>query len=78
LKKSFHYKGFLKALNKKAMANMKIEDVKDIASTLTVLANEKLKQEKAPKKKKGATRKATLNTKDDHASEEYDEYEDFI
>ncbi len=49
--KSIHYKNFCKNLCRSLLASMKADDIKDIASTLTVLANEKLKMEKAPKKK---------------------------
>lgn len=56
LQKSFHYIGLLKAVMRLSVANMKAADVKDVASSVTAIANEKLKAEKeaaAGKKKTG-------------------------
>lgn len=57
LQKSFHYIGLLKAVMRLSVSNMKAADVKDVASSVTAIANEKLKAEKeaAGKKKTGNT-----------------------
>lgn len=56
LQKSFHYIGLLKAVMRLSVANMKAADVKDVASSITAIANEKLKAEKeAVGKKKTGT-----------------------
>ncbi|KAJ0985362.1 hypothetical protein J5N97_003718 [Dioscorea zingiberensis] len=58
--KSFHYIGLLKAVMRHCMTSLKAADAKEIASSVTALANEKLKIEKeanAGKKKHGAKKK---------------------
>ncbi|CAM6118355.1 unnamed protein product [Calypogeia fissa] len=58
--KSFHYLTLLKTVVKHASTSLKAADAKDIAASMTVTANEKLKQEKeanAGKKKTGAKKK---------------------
>lgn len=58
--KSFHYLTLLKAVMRHAMTDLKAADAKEIASSVTVIANEKLKREKeanAGKKKTGAKKK---------------------
>ncbi|CAA6659585.1 unnamed protein product [Spirodela intermedia] len=58
--KSFHYTGLLKAVMRLSMTNMKAADAKEVASSITAIANEKLKAEKeaaAGKKKQGAKKK---------------------
>jgi len=61
--KSFHYIGLLKAVMRLSVANMKAADVKDVASSITAIANEKLKAEKeaAAGKKKSGTHNQSLN-----------------
>jgi len=49
--KSIHYRTFLKTFIKKASAGLKIEDLKELSTAITVLANEKLQAEKTKKKK---------------------------
>lgn len=50
LQKSFHYMSLLKHLSRAVSEPLKGADVKELASTLTVLANEKIKAEKAAEK----------------------------
>eukprot|EP00898_Chlorokybus_atmophyticus_P004693 jgi/Chlat1/5224/Chrsp33S05190 len=60
---SIHYAAMLKSLMRKATTNMKSEEVKTQASSLTVIANEKQKAEKAAtgSKKKAPAKKKVLN-----------------
>ncbi|XP_078434855.1 uncharacterized protein LOC144705877 [Wolffia australiana] len=61
--KSYHFAGMLKAVLRLSMVNMKAADAKDVASSISALANEKLKAEKeaaAGKKKQGAKKKQLL------------------
>ncbi|KAF2317277.1 hypothetical protein GH714_019310 [Hevea brasiliensis] len=44
--KSFHYIGLLKAVMRLSMTSLKAADAKDVASSVTAIANEKLKAEK--------------------------------
>lgn len=58
--KSYHYIGLLKAVMRLSMTSLKAADAKDVASSVTAIANEKLKAEKeanAGKKKAGAKKK---------------------
>jgi len=69
--KSFHYKFFLKkSFIKKATINLKTEDLKDLATVLNLMANEKLKSEK-PVKKKKAVAKKQVNVR---GNGDYDEF----
>lgn len=78
--KSIHYRNFLKIFIKKASAGLKIEDLKELSTAITVLANEKLQAEKTKKKKKGtSTSKKSINVKDDGDYDNVDdEYADFM
>jgi len=65
--KSIHYKSLLKRLFRQTCAGLKADEVKDLASALTILQNERLKQEKDKAKggkKKVTTKKASLNMKE--------------
>ncbi|KAK3218522.1 hypothetical protein Dsin_012492 [Dipteronia sinensis] len=58
--KSFHYISLLKAVMRLSMTSLKAADAKDVASSITAIANEKLKAEKeaaAGKKKTGGKKK---------------------
>ncbi|KAJ0975548.1 hypothetical protein J5N97_017513 [Dioscorea zingiberensis] len=58
--KSFHYIGLLKAVMRLSMTSLKAADAKEVATSVTAIANEKLKAEKeanAGKKKQGAKKK---------------------
>jgi translation initiation factor 3 subunit J len=65
--KSFHYIGLLKAVMRLSVANMKAADVKDVASSVTAIANEKLKAEKEAggKKKTGKKKQLHVDKADD-------------
>lgn len=57
MQKSFHYIGLLKHVMRLSMTSLKASDAKEVASSVTAIANEKLKAEKeaaAGKKKTGA------------------------
>ncbi|CAA7055749.1 unnamed protein product [Microthlaspi erraticum] len=65
--KSFHYIGLLKAVMRLSVASMKAADVKDVASSVTAIANEKLKAEKEAtgKKKTGKKKQLHVDKADD-------------
>ncbi|KAG2307943.1 hypothetical protein Bca4012_083101 [Brassica carinata] len=66
--KSFHYIGLLKAVMRLSVANMKAADVKEVASSISAIGNEKLKAEKeaaAGKKKTGKKKQLHVDKPDD-------------
>lgn len=76
--KSFHYIGLLKAVMRLSMTTLKTADAKEIASSVTAIANEKLKAEKEANvgKKKQGTKKKQLHMDkpdDDMVSAAYDD-----
>lgn len=81
--KSFHYIGLLKTVIRLSMTSLKASDAKEVASSVTAIANEKLKAEKeanAGKKKTGAKKKQLIVDKpDDEAGvsnlDSYDEFD---
>ncbi|XP_009344143.2 eukaryotic translation initiation factor 3 subunit J-like isoform X2 [Pyrus x bretschneideri] len=80
--KSFHYIGLLKAVMRLSMTSLKGADAKEVASSITAIANEKIKAEKeanAGKKKTGAKKKQLLVDKpnDDIAVDDYDPLDDY-
>ncbi|PON86241.1 Eukaryotic translation initiation factor 3 subunit J [Trema orientale] len=80
--KSFHYIGLLKAVMRLSMNSLKAADAKDVASSITAIANEKLKLEKeanAGKKKTGARKKQLHVDKpdDDLVVNAYDDVDDY-
>ncbi|XP_062026195.1 uncharacterized protein LOC133742517 isoform X1 [Rosa rugosa] len=80
--KSFHYIGLLKAVMRLSMTSLKGADAKDVASSITAIANEKIKAEKeanAGKKKTGAKKKQLHVDKpdDDIAVDGYDPLDDY-
>ncbi|WOL03993.1 hypothetical protein Cni_G12714 [Canna indica] len=81
--KSFHYMGLLKAVMRLSMASMKGADAKELASTVTAIANEKIKAEKeanAGKKKQGAKKKQLHVERGDDdfsAAGGYDDVDDY-
>ncbi|KAF3448826.1 hypothetical protein FNV43_RR09539 [Rhamnella rubrinervis] len=82
LEKSFHYIALLKAVMRLSMTSLKAADAKDVASSITAIANEKLKAEKeanAGKKKTGAKKKQLLVDKpdDDLVVDTYDALDDY-
>lgn len=79
--KSFHYLTLLKAVMRHAMTSLKAADAKEVASSVTVIANEKLKAEKdaAGKKKTGTKKKQLLVDRPDEDSviDAYDNVDDY-
>ncbi|XP_059665716.1 uncharacterized protein LOC132311691 [Cornus florida] len=80
--KSFHYIGLLKDVMRLSMTTLKAADAKEVASSVTAIANEKLKAEKeanAGKKKTGAKKKQLIVDKpdDDAVAAGYDGYDDY-
>jgi len=79
LDKGYYYKGFLKSLFKQCTQNLKPEDIKELSSTLLIVANERLKagREKEKKKKKTIQPKKPLAKDDGLGGEDiyYDEAE---
>jgi len=80
--KSFHYIGLLKAVMRLSMTSLKAADAKDIASSVTAIANEKLKAEKEAnvgKKKQGGKKKQLHMDKpdDDLASTGHYDIDDY-
>ncbi|KAH7276641.1 hypothetical protein KP509_39G015900 [Ceratopteris richardii] len=79
--KSYHYLTLLKTVMRHAMSCLKAADAREIASSVTVIANEKLKAEKeaAGKKKAGPKKKQLHVDKDDDAAlapyDDVDEYD---
>ncbi|XP_052190888.1 uncharacterized protein LOC127800356 [Diospyros lotus] len=80
--KSFHYIGLLKAVMRLSMTALKASDAKELASSITAIANEKLKAEKeanAGKKKTGSKKKQLHVDKpdDDAVVDAYAAYDDY-
>lgn len=81
--KSFHYIGLLKSVMRLSMTSLKAADAKEVASSVTAIANEKLKAEKeaaAGKKKTGGKKKQLqVDKPDDEAvvNAGYDGYDDY-
>ncbi|XP_070543108.1 eukaryotic translation initiation factor 3 subunit J-like [Ptychodera flava] len=78
--KSPHYVNFLENLFRDCCLGLEADDVKKLGTTLTVLASEKAKVNKAKgktKKKKGAQIKAAKKDELEDYSQ-YDEYDDFM
>ncbi|XP_044477091.1 eukaryotic translation initiation factor 3 subunit J-A-like [Mangifera indica] len=80
--KSFHYIGLLKAVMRLSMTTLKAADAKEIASSVSAIANEKLKAEKeanAGKRKTGAKKKPHLVDRpgDDLVIDAYDAADDY-
>ncbi|KAJ4980828.1 hypothetical protein NE237_031665 [Protea cynaroides] len=79
--KSFHYVGLLKDVMRLSMTSLKAADAKEVASSVTAIANEKLKVEKeanAGKKKAGAKKKQLHIDKadDDVVTDPYEAMDD--
>ncbi|CAA0826570.1 Translation initiation factor eIF3 subunit [Striga hermonthica] len=80
--KSYHYIGLLKAVMRLSMTSLKGSDAKEVASSITAIANEKIKAEKeanASKKKTGGKKKQLHVGKpdDDVVVDTYDDYDDY-
>ncbi|GFQ01816.1 eukaryotic translation initiation factor 3 subunit j, partial [Phtheirospermum japonicum] len=79
--KSYHYIGLLKAVMRLSLTSLKGSDAKEIASSITAIANEKIKAEKeanAGKKKTGKKNKLHVGKQDDDVMvETYDDFDDY-
>lgn len=81
--KSYHYMALLKNVMRISMTSLKGADAKDIASSVTAIANEKIKAEKeanAGKKKTGGKKKQLTVDKPDEdfvAADRYDALDDY-
>ncbi|KAH7849149.1 hypothetical protein Vadar_013671 [Vaccinium darrowii] len=80
--KSFHYIGLLRAVMRLSMTNLKAADAKEVSSSVTAIANEKIKAEKEANagKKKTAAKKKQLhvdNADDEAVVEAYDALDDY-
>ncbi|KNA22185.1 hypothetical protein SOVF_036380 [Spinacia oleracea] len=80
--KSYHFIGLLKTVMRLSTVSLKAADAKEVASSVSAIANEKLKAEKeanAGKKKTGAKKKQLLVDKpdDDIAVAGYDPADDY-
>lgn len=80
--KSYHYIGLLKSVMRLSMTSLKGSDAKEISSSVTAIANEKIKAEKeanAGKKKTGGKKKQLHLGKpdDDMAANTYDDYDEY-
>lgn len=80
--KSYHYIGLLKAVMRLSMTSLKAADAKEVASSITAIANEKLKAEKeanAGKRKTGGKKKQLHVDKpdDDLVVDTYDALDDY-
>ncbi|KAI5656967.1 hypothetical protein M9H77_25760 [Catharanthus roseus] len=82
--KSYHYMGLLKAVMRLSMTSLKGADAKEIASSVTAIANEKIKAEKeatAGKKKTGGAKKKQLHVDKDEdvvvGNAYHDAYDDY-
>uniref|UniRef100_A0A8C7URL0 Eukaryotic translation initiation factor 3 subunit J n=2 Tax=Oncorhynchus mykiss TaxID=8022 RepID=A0A8C7URL0_ONCMY len=76
--KSVHYSSFLESLFRELCISLEVEDLKKISSSLTVLLNEKQKQEKAikgKKKKKGAVLGGGMKAKGKDDLADYGEFD---
>ncbi|KAI3466640.1 hypothetical protein Pfo_023303 [Paulownia fortunei] len=80
--KSYYYIGLLKAVMRLSMTSLKGADAKEVASSVTAIANEKIKAEKeanAGKKKTGGKKKQLHVGKpdDDVVVDTYEDYDDY-
>ncbi|XP_011086114.1 eukaryotic translation initiation factor 3 subunit J-like [Sesamum indicum] len=80
--KSYHYIGLLKAVMRLSLTSLKGADAKEVASSVTAIANEKIKAEKeanAGKKKTGGKKKQLHVGKqeDDVIADTFDDYDDY-
>ncbi|KAL8045880.1 hypothetical protein ABFX02_08G142600 [Erythranthe guttata] len=79
--KSYHYIGLLKAVMRLSLTSLKGADVKEVASSVTAIANEKIKAEKeanAGKKKGGKKKQLHVGkTEDDVVVDTMDDYDDY-
>ncbi|KAI3456331.1 hypothetical protein Pfo_012994 [Paulownia fortunei] len=80
--KSYHYIGLLKAVMRLSLTSLKGADAKEVASSITAIANEKIKAEKEANasKKKTVGKKKQLHVgkpDDDVVDDSYQDYDDY-
>ncbi|KAL1560168.1 eukaryotic translation initiation factor 3 subunit J-A-like [Salvia divinorum] len=80
--KSYHYIGLLKSVMRLSLTSLKGADAKEVASSITAIANEKIKAEKEANasKKKTVGKKKQLHVgkqEDDVVVDGYDGYDDY-
>ncbi|XP_022991178.1 eukaryotic translation initiation factor 3 subunit J-like isoform X1 [Cucurbita maxima] len=78
--KSFHYINLLKDVIRLSMTSLKAADAKEVASSVTALANERLKAEKDTSKKKTAVKKKQLHVEkavDDMIVNSFDDIDEY-
>ncbi|KAL3851274.1 hypothetical protein ACJIZ3_013156 [Penstemon smallii] len=80
--KSYHYIGLLKSVMRLSLTSLKGADAKEVASSVTAIANEKIKAEKeanAGKKKTGGKKKQLHIGKpdDDVVADTFDDFDDY-
>ncbi|KAG9149689.1 hypothetical protein Leryth_012413 [Lithospermum erythrorhizon] len=79
--KSYHYLGLLKAVMRLSMTTLKGADAKDIASSVTAIANEKIKAEKeanaGKKKTAGKKKQLHIGKDEDVVDAGYDDFDDY-
>ncbi|EGC30232.1 hypothetical protein DICPUDRAFT_99600 [Dictyostelium purpureum] len=75
---SIHYASFFKHLIKKSLANVPSNELNDISKALTVVINEKIKNEKAGKGKKTTKATAKKSLQMGSELENYDDFDDFM
>ncbi|KAK4421257.1 Eukaryotic translation initiation factor 3 subunit J [Sesamum alatum] len=79
--KSYHYIGLLKAVMRLSLTSLKGADAKEVASSVTAIANEKIKAEKeanAGKKKGGKKKQLHVGKQeDDVVADTFDDYDDY-
>lgn len=79
--KSYHYIGLLKAVMRLSLTSLKGADAKEVASSITAIANEKIKAEKeanaSKKKTVGKKKQLHVGKPDDVVVDGYDGYDDY-
>ncbi|KAL0442825.1 UNVERIFIED_CONTAM: hypothetical protein Slati_2005200 [Sesamum latifolium] len=80
--KSYHYIGLLKAVMRLSLTSLKGADAKEVASSVTAIANEKIKAEKEANagKKKTVGKKKQLHVgkpDDDVVADTYDDFDEY-
>jgi len=79
--KSPHYESFIESLYQKLALGLEAEAIKKLSSSLTILSNEKAKQQKGPKTKKKNLKASLVVGKDtgvDLDDAIYEEFEDYL
>ncbi|KAK4439231.1 Eukaryotic translation initiation factor 3 subunit J [Sesamum alatum] len=79
--KSYHYIGLLKAVMRLSLTSLKGADAKEVASSVTAIANEKIKAEKeanaGKKKTVGKKKQLHVGKPDDDVVATYDDFDEY-